>query len=173
MALNVHTKIKKNGVTWQSGHIYSFKYSAWSNDPNPTIIFINAFSGTHPSTLRQWRFIQGINFTYIPRTYRKQFAKAWVDEWQRNNGRVEITWGRIENEFPFLTSAIRRYFYTPSYYIQNPKHIALEDMENVIVSTWSKDFSKKIKTDLVNKYKRAMQGAGRNKSFFSNLFGRG
>lgn len=172
MALNIQYTKKFNGVTWKSGHIYTFKYTSWKNDPNPTIILMYAFSGTHPTTGNQWRFFQGINFTYIPRPYRKRFAQAWVREWQRTNGNVQLTWGTVENEFPFMRSAVRRYFYQPTYYIQKPKEIPLEDMEKVIVSTWSKDFSKKIKTDLLNKYKRAMKGATKNKSMFGNIFGR-
>lgn len=141
------------GLTWKSGHIYEFKYQAWHNDPQPTIILMYAFDGIHPTTGRQWRFFQGINFTYIPRPSRRLFAAVWLDEWQRNNGNVQFTYGRVLSEFSFLKDAVRRYFYSPDYYIQNAREIYLEDMEQAIVSTWTRDFSRKLKVGLIQKYR--------------------
>jgi hypothetical protein len=42
----------------------------------------------------------------------------------------------------------------PAYRIQNPVEIPMENMEDAIVDTWSKDFSKKVKVDMVQKFRR-------------------
>ena len=154
------TKKIKN-IKMKSGNAYSFRYVAWENDPNPTIIFLNAFSGNHPNTGRQWRFIQGLNLTYISRKYRKRFVK----DWQRilgNTKDVKLTYKKVSIKYPYLINSIRRYFYTPSYYITNLQEIPWDQMEKAIVSTWSRDFSKKVKTSLLNKFRRVL---GRRKQF--------
>ena len=129
--------------------------TAWHNDPEPIILFMYAFTGRHPTTGHEWRFIQGINFSYIPRTHRRAFISRWLATWEQTNGNFQLTWERLVAEFPYLKNAVRRYFYKPSYYIKNPIEIPLEDMESVVVSTWSKDFSKKLRTNLVQKMRRA------------------
>lgn len=68
---------------------------------------------------------------------------------------MNFTWSRVLQEFPYLKNAIRRYFYKPNYYIQNPIEVPLEDIENVVVSTWSRDFSNKLKANLMSKFRRA------------------
>jgi len=157
MALRVQYKKKLHGVTMKSGHIYSFKYQAWQNDPKPTIIFMYAFAGTHPSTGRQWRFIQAINFTYVPRSMRKAFANEWVRVFERTNGDIKFTWNIVKQRYPYLKHAVRRYFYSPNYYISKLQAIPFEDMEKVIISTWSKDFSKKLKVSLFSKFSSALK----------------
>lgn len=155
-------------IQWKSGHVYKFKYSSWRNDPEPVIILIYAISGTHPNTGHEHTYFQGINFSYIPRPQRREFAKKWMREWQLTNGNVEFTWQKVLQEYPNLSSAVRRYFYSPNYYISNAMEVPLEDMEDVIVSTWSKDFSKKIKSSLINKYKQVVKNSG----FLSGMFGK-
>lgn len=166
MALRVHFKKKIGGVPFQSGRVYNFHYRAWSNDPTPTIIFMYAFSGTHPNTGRQWRFIQGINFTYIPRPMRKAFAMDWVRGMQQSNGNVKFTYDMVKRRYPYLKIATRRYFYSPAYYISKVKEVPFENMEEAIISTWSKDFSRKVRLALAGKFRKAMSGAGRIRRFF-------
>lgn len=173
MAINVSLKFKFNGVQWKSGHIYQFDYHAWHNDPRPTFILMYRLFGINPKTNHQWRLIQGINLTYIPRPVRKQFAQTWVQEMERTNGNAAFTWQLVKRRYPGLTTAVRRYLIRPNYYITNIKAIPLEDMESVIVSTWSKDFSKKLKTSLFGKYKKVMDRNKKKKpGFFGRLFGR-
>ena len=117
-----------------------------------------AFSGTHPKTGRQWRFVQMINFTYLPRTMRRSFALEWVQVFERSNGNVKFTWDVVKRKYPFMKHAIRRYFYSPNYYISKLKEVPFEDMEKVIVSTWSRDFSKKLKVSLFSKFSSALKG---------------
>ena len=126
---------------------------AWQNDPIPTYLHMYAFSGTHPNTGRQFRFIQGINLTYVPRQMRKQFASEWVNTVSKSKN-LKFTYEKLKARFPYMKIAIRRYFYSPKYYIKNLREIPLENMEKVIIGSWSKDFSKKAMIALVKKYKR-------------------
>lgn len=164
MALRIQYTKKFQRIIWKSGHIYKFRYTAWANDPEPVILLMYAYSGRHPNTGHEWHFFQGINFTYIPRAQRRDFAKRWMIAWEQTNGNFQLTWGRILAEFPYLKNAVRRYFYNPSYYIQHPMEIPMEDMESVIVSTWSKDFSKKLRTSLVQKMRKARKNVSRGLS---------
>ena len=164
--LKFHHKKKLNNVTFKSGGIYTFGYQAWENDPKPVILFIHAYSGNYPTPPhRQWRTLLGINFTYIPRAQRRLFITTWqsivgnMPEQQRNN--IKLTWPNLIARFPYLRRAVRRYFYTPSYYIKRPQEIPFSDWENVVVSTMSKDFSKKVKASLINKFRDVL---GRRKS---------
>jgi len=158
MAVRRIYKKKFKGVEMKSGRIYTFKYQAWEHDPRPVIILMYALQGNHPRTGHQWRFFQAINFTYIPRSVRAQFARDWSRVYQRTNGNVRFTWETVKRRYPYLKNAVRRYFFKPSYYITDIQEIPWEDMEKVIVSTWSKDFSKKIKMSLLAKFRRAMRG---------------
>jgi len=120
-----------------------------------------SFSGRHPNTGHEWHFFQGINFTYIPRTQRRHFANIWVSRMERNNGNFQLDWASLVSEFPYLRNAVRRYFYKPSYYIQDAMEVPLEDIEQVVVSTWSRDFSKKLRTNLVQKFRRARRNVSK------------
>ena len=158
MALRIQYRKKIHGVIMKSGYIYSFKYIPWQHDPNPIIIFMNSFSGTHPNTGRQWRFIQALNFTYVPRSSRKHFANEWKTVFERTNGNVRFTWNIVKRWYPYLQHSIRRYFYSPGYYISQLQEIPFDNMEAAIVSTWSKDFSKKVKLSMLQKFRSAMSG---------------
>lgn len=154
MALKVHKKMKFQGIEWKSGFIYTFKYSSWQNDPAPVIILMYAFSGTHPTTGHEWHFFQGINLNYINRAERRRFAQQWVQEMERSGNNVELSWTRVKDRYPTLKGAVRRYFYNPRYYISHAIEIPIDQIEEVVVSTWTKDFSKKVKTSLALKYRK-------------------
>ena len=156
MALTRKYKKKFSRVTWKSGHIYSFKYNAWENDPAPVIIFMYAFEGTHPKTGRQWRFIQGINFTYVPRNIRKKFAEIWIKEFERTNGNSRFTYQKVKRRYPGLKHATRRYMYTPAERITKAQEIPFADWQKAVTSTMAKDFSKKLKSSLVRKFRQVM-----------------
>lgn len=115
-----------------------------------------SLEGTHPNTGHQWRFLQGINFTYIPRSIRRQFANQWKEVITRTNN-PKFTWEMVKRRYPYLENAVRRYFIKPNYYITDLIEIPFDDMEKVIVSTWSKDFSKKIKISLLSKFRNIMR----------------
>lgn len=152
MALQVDYEFKMNGIMWKSGHIYTFRYQAWQHDPRPTIILFYRIRGIHPNTGHQWRLIQGINFSYIPRPYRKQFASYWLEVFGESDGNTRFTYQMVERRFPWLKIGVRRYMYKPAYYIQGPEEIPPHGMEDAIIDTWAKDFSKKVKIDLMKKY---------------------
>jgi hypothetical protein len=140
MALRFKFKRRYNGVMLQSGRVYQFAYSAYQHDPAPLVIFLYWVEGDHPSTKRQWRFIQCINLNYISRSYRRQF----VDQWARtlySTRNVRLTWNLVKQRYPEMTFATRRYFYTPSYYIKGIRAIPIEDLDKEVVGTLIKDYS--------------------------------
>lgn len=157
MAVRRKYKKKFKGVNVQSGKIYSFKYQAWEHDPQPTVIMMYALDGINPRTGHQWRFFQAINFTYIPRNDRKRFAQDWIHI-MGNTKNPKFTWQKVKRKYPYIQHAVRRYFFKPPYYISDLKEIAWEDAEKAIVSTFAKDFSKKVKTSLLNKFRRVLRG---------------
>ena len=114
-----------------------------------------SIEGIHKNSGHQWRVLQAINFTYIPRGMRKRFLKQWMKEIEKP-GQVKFTWKRVQSRWPFLEKAVRRYFFKPSYYIRNLEEIPFDEVEKVVISTWSKDFSKKITTSLLSKFKKAL-----------------
>ena len=156
MAVRRIYKKSFKGVPMKSGYFYTFRYRPWHNDPKPTVILMYALEGRHQSTGNQWRFFQCINFTYIPRSVRKRF----IDDWTRilqNTRDPRFTWQLIKRRYPWLKVAIRRYFYKPNTYITNLKEIPLEELDKYVVSTWHKDFSKKVKTELINKFRGVLK----------------
>lgn len=118
------------------------------------MILLYKFKGTHPKTKREWRFIQGINMNYVPRQIRKRFIINWKKSLLKNNGNVLLTWKKIKSSYPGLakSSAIRRYFYSPNYYITKAVYIPIDDMEDALISSWHKDFSKKVKRAITRKF---------------------
>ena len=163
MTLRRHTKKRFEGLEWKSGNFYKFKYNAWHNDPAPTIIYMYAYSGTHPNTGRQWRFFQAINFTYIPRKVRRRFMKTYLDI-RAKSPDSKFLWDNVKRQYPWLKIAVRRYQYSPGTYIINPKEIPFEDAEKVVVSTWAKDFSKKIVTTIRSKVRKGFVKKGKKKN---------
>lgn len=159
MAIRRNFKKRFKGVDVKTGHIYKFKYQAWENDPNPTVIMMYALEGINTrqdGTKHQWRFFQAINFTYIPRSMRRQFATAWSREFVNSGGNAKFTWEKVKSRYPYVQNAVRRYFFKPNYYIQDLEEVDIENWEAAIVSTWSKDFSKKVKATLLNKFRRVL-----------------
>ena len=154
MALRVLYKKRIKGVTLKSGHVYVFRYSAWENDPIPLYFHMYSFSGTHPKTGRQWRFCQGVNLNYLPRSQRKRFVKEWVKVLKRTKGDMKLTWRIVKTYYPFMDIAVRRYFYSPTYYIKNLKEVPFDDLEKAVVGSFHKDFSKQALRGLASKYKK-------------------
>jgi hypothetical protein len=147
MALRFKFKKNYQGVPLHSGRIYQFAYTAYEHDPAPLIIFLYWVEGNHPSTGRQWRFIQAINLNYISRTYRKQFVDTWIRTLYTTRD-VRLTWQRVKQKFPEMTFATRRYFYTPTYYIKGLRSISLDNVEKEVVGSLIKDFSTRARIGL-------------------------
>jgi hypothetical protein len=163
MTLRRLYKVKYDRTNWVSGHIYTFKYRPWENDPEPVVVFLNAITGTHPKTGNQWKLFQCINFTYIPKSKRRQFAQSWVKEFDRLNGNTRLTFQKVKRRYPDLTVATRRYIYKTAGYITKSKELPFEEWEKAVVSTFSKDFSKKVKVNLINKFRQVIGRRKRRK----------
>ena len=173
MAIRLINEFKFKNLTWKSGHVYSFRYNAFRHDPHPTIILMYKVYGDHPNTGHRHNYIQGINFTYIPRSHRMLFGMQWQNAMIRTRGNATFSWDLLKRQFPYLRFGIRRYLLTPSYRIQDPIGIQIDDMEEAITDTWSKDFSKKVKIDMAQKYRRIQKNVKtQNKKTMFNIFGR-
>jgi hypothetical protein len=158
-------KKKFQNVTLQSGYFYQFKYSAYRHDPHPIIIFMNGFAGVNDNAGNQWRFLQAINLNYVPRNVRKRFVSDWLKELEKPGGDIKFTWKRkILPKYPYLKHAIRRYFYIPAYYITKLEEIPLEDVEKVVVKSLWKDFSTKIKSSLLSKFRNTILNRQKKKN---------
>lgn len=163
MAINVRYRKKFKNVLLKSGYLYSFKYRGWGEDPKPTIILMGWYEGRHPNTGHEWHFIQGINFFYIPRSHRKNFAKMWTDKFSSLGDRQKVnqlrfTWPMIKRRFPFMDVAVRRYFWKPTYYISDLKEIPFDNWDEAIVGTWAKDYSKKFQAATIGKILKKIRG---------------
>lgn len=157
MALQIIYKLKLNGVTLRSGHFYSFKYTAYQEDPSPMIIFISAIKGINPKTGHQWRLIQGINMNYIPRGHRKDFLEIWNKNFDRTKD-VKFTWNIVQTKFPYLKLAIRRYMIVPKTYIRKLKYIEAENLQKEMIRSWHKDYSETLKRRLGSRLKKFFVG---------------
>lgn len=172
MALKTQYTFRQNGITFNSGHFYSFRYQAWANDPKPLIILFYRITGVNPSTGHQWRLIQGINLNYIPRSHRRLFVNQWQHHYETHNGNVKFTYEDMKRRYPWLRYGIRRYMTKPAYYIKNPVEIDFDNIEEAVLSTYDKDFSRKLKQELVSKYRRVKERTtAHNKKTKKGLFG--
>ncbi len=173
MALKQTYQFKFKNIFWKSGYIYKFRYNAYRHDPTPTIILLYKITGRHPNTGNQWNLIQGINFTYIPRSHRRLMSMQWVNHMESSRGNVQFTWNNVKRQFPYLRFGIRRYMLNPNYRIQEPIEVPFDDMEDAIVDTFSHDFSKKVQVDLANKFNRIQKNIKKtNKRTLGGIFGR-
>ncbi len=145
MSLKIYKEYTHNRVKLVTGHAYSFKYAAYANDPSPIVFLISTIRGIHPNTGHQWRLIQGINISYIPRADRKRFIEIWKREMTYTNARPEFSWEKIKRQFPYIQHGIRRYMLKPNYYIRDLREVPTEMYEDIIIKSWSKDFSSAIK----------------------------
>lgn len=141
MALKIHYTFRQGGVKLQSGNLYTFNYSAFEHDPEPVVLYLNSLSGRHPTTGRQWRFHQAINLNYLPRSTRVKFVEVWLAEMLKNRGNVKLTWDRVKIQYPYMKEVIRRYFYSPSYYIRNIRYIPPQAAQDAVVRSQFKDYS--------------------------------
>ena len=142
MSLRRVLSVKYGRGGFKSGHIYNFRYTNYENDPEPTVICLCAVKGVHERTGHRHNYIQAINFTYIPRSQRKQFVKIWVHLMKSTKGHMLLSWTMIEKRWPFMKIAIRRYTLDGGL-IQTHREIPVDDIESAVMGTWHKDFSLK------------------------------
>lgn len=154
MSIIVEQRKKHKNVTFKPGCFYRFAYRAYANDLTPIAIFINAVKGFNPETGHQHRYIQAINFNYIPVKVRKRFLNDWIKSYNEN-GNLIFTWKRIVKRYPYIKFAIRRYFYTPTYYISDIEEVPEEVIRDVVEKNLYKDFSKRVQMALASKLKNS------------------
>jgi hypothetical protein len=101
---------------------------------------LNYVHGSHPKTGHVHQYIQAINLSYVSRNYRKKFVEEWIEIFNRNNGRVKLTWDLVSKKYPYLKFAVRRYLVKQNF-IRYGKEIKNEDIEKEVISTWLRDYS--------------------------------
>lgn len=154
MAIKMSFTHRHGKVTMKSGEFYKFNYQGFKHDPSPHVLFINKLEGIHPTSGNQWRFIQCINLSYIPRQDRRKFVDDWIKIHSKSKD-SKITWQMIKTKYPYIAFGIRRYFWTPPYYIGKLEHLdTIDKIEKTIVGNWAKDFSKKLRMKLAQFFKR-------------------
>jgi hypothetical protein len=146
-------KVRVGTVWFNTGHIYTFKYKNFQFDPEPTVIVLYTVKGVHPNTGHYHHYIQAINFTYIPRGKRREFLYEWKKLFNFYEGNVYLTWDTVKRRYPYMQIAIRRYLLDGNL-INNGKEIPTEDWEEVVISTWARDYSKQALMMLMLKYKK-------------------
>ena len=161
-------KVRQGTVWFKSGHIYKMTYSNFQNDPEPTIIVLCAIKGTHPTSGNRHNYLQAINLTYIPRAVRKQFTNIWTVLLKRTNGNVTLTWEMVTRQYPYLKLAVRRY-YLDRHFIAGQKEIPLEQIDQVVIGSWAKDYSKQAFIRMVSAHKKAAKALNVNK--LKEIFG--
>jgi hypothetical protein len=157
MALRFKFNARFQGIVLDSGKMYRFTYSAYQHDPAPLVLFLYWVEGTHPTTQRQWRFMQCINLNYIGRSYRKRFVEDWSNSLYTTRN-VKLTWNLVKRKYPELVLATRRYFYSPAYYIKGLRLIPLENVESEVVGSLLADYSKKARIGFWTRIKK-LQGS--------------
>jgi hypothetical protein len=138
--ITVYKSVREGTVWFKSGHFYRFLYQNYENDPGPVIVMLNYIKGTHPTTGHYHNYIQAINFSYIPRQFRRLFVDQWGSVLKANNGNVLLTWKKVRSRFPYLQFALRRYFIGKGF-IKFQHEVPEEDFDQVIISSFSRDFS--------------------------------
>lgn len=139
----------QEGMVWfRSGHFYNFHYTQYANDPIPTVVMLNWVHGSHPNTGHKHNYIQCINLSYIPRNYRKKFVDAWLPTLTLYKGDTRLTWKKIVSRWPFMQMAIRRYIIKKNY-IKYAKEIPPNNVNDFVISTWLRDYSKMAMKQLV------------------------
>lgn len=152
--LNYILDAQVNNVRFESGNVYRFNYKRFQNDPQPLVIFLNSFRGTHPNTGHPWLFIQAINLNYLPRKDRQMFIRDWENVHKRTNKRVKITWDIIKRWYPYLQFAIRRYFHTPADMMTNIVKIDAVNYQKEVVRDFWKDYSMEVRRRMMASVKR-------------------
>lgn len=117
---------------------------------------MSSIEGYHQNTGHEWHLFQCINFTYLPRNMRRRFLNKWLKELDKP-GQIKFRWKKeILPKYPYLKPAIRRYLFKPTYYIKNLQEIPLSEVEKVVISTFPRDFSKKITTILSSPFRHGL-----------------
>jgi len=145
-------KDRNSTVWWRSGHIYSFRYRNFENDPNPIVLCLYAIKGVNPNTRHNWNLVQAINLNYIPRHNRRKFLQTWISVLEKNGGNIRLTWEMLVRHYPYLLLACRRYLLDRKMFA-DLREIPLEDIESIVISSWAKDYSKQVQLAILRKYK--------------------
>jgi hypothetical protein len=155
MAIKYEFIKRHGGVTLKSGDICKMAYHGYHEDPRPLIIFLYATSGYHPNTKHEHHYIQGINLNYISRAFRKTFVKDWLESFDRRNRNTKLTYNDMKLKYSFMDGVTRRYLYKPTYYLKKLELVTPDRIEEEVVGSLIRDYSKALHRSLFSAYRRA------------------
>jgi hypothetical protein len=140
MALRELRQKKFGPVLIKSGNLYAFTYKYFENDPVPLVLCISCVEGLHPTTHKRHSYMMGVNLSYIPRNFRKQFGKNWQTIMENSKGKAILPYRTIKSRYPMLEIAIRKYLLTPVA-IGKLREIPIENLAQMIAASMNHDFS--------------------------------
>ena len=149
--------VKLSRVVFKPGHFYQFKYLNFENDPEPLIYYLNFRNATNVKTGKIHKYIQGINFHYIPMSKRVKFVTDWLNFTQKHNSIISsnflMLWKELIRRYPFLEGSYRRYLVEPVGIIKNVEDIKTDLVIPMVKGSIERDFSFRDKFLFYKKYK--------------------
>lgn len=109
-----------------TGRFYLFKYSNFTIDPEPLILFMNVHWGKNPKTGHMHQFIQGINMHYLEMSKRLPVYQRWikinVNESFATKNFLKF-YEMLKRAIPNVDFAVRRYLINPPGLITNIRQL--------------------------------------------------
>lgn len=149
------------------GNFYQFKYVNFENDPFPLIYYLNCVNSLNKKTGHFHRYIQGINFHYIPKANRLFFLESWLAYIEKNEHFIQNNflklWTALNTKYDFLKTCYRRYFTFPIGYINNIQGIKKSLIIPMVKGSMEQDFSFHDKLIFATKYREFNKVVNTNK----------
>lgn len=153
-------------VVFRPGNFYQFRYLNYENDPEPLIYYLNYRNAINEDTGRLHRYIQGINFHYIPMGKRLTFVTNWLNFVEKNKSFLFSNflqiWKELKRRYGFLEVAYRRYLTEPTGLIKNVSYIKRSLVVPMVKGSIEKDFSFYERYIFMKKYREFNKLVSRN-----------
>lgn len=153
-------------VVFSPGNFYHFSYLNYEHDPKPLIYYLNYRDAIYEETGRLHRYIQGINFHYVPMDKRIRFLEEWLMFVDKNKSILFANflklWPELKKRYRFLEVAYRRYLTQPGGLIRNIQHIKNSLVIPMVKGTIERDFSMADRYIFLSKYKEFNKYISRN-----------
>lgn len=158
--------VKINDVLFKPGHFYQFNYLNYENDPEPLIYYLNYRDAINVKTRKYHKYIQGINFHYIPMGNRLRFVTEWLSFVEKNRSIVLSNflqlWTQLVKKYPFLENSYRRYLLEPRGLLRNIYHIKTDVVVPMVKGSLEKDFTFNDRLIFLKKYKEFNKSINKN-----------
>lgn len=149
--------VKVNDILLKPGNFYQFNYLNYENDPKPLIYYLNYRDAINIKTKKYHKYIQGINFHYIPMGNRIRFVANWLKFVEMNKSILLSNflqlWTQLVRRYPFLENAYRRYLLEPKGLMRNMYHIKTDLVVPMVKGSLEKDFTFNDRLIFLKKYR--------------------